>query len=308
MPCYHPLKAVMQSIAGKNRLSFKRDAKGRGLQLPCGRCIGCKLERARQWAVRITHEAKMHEESCFVTLTYDDEHLPKDGSLSVETCQLFLKRLRERIAYDSNHGFKIPAKRIRFFLAGEYGDKMGRPHYHAIIFGEDFSSDRRKISYGGKNTLFDSPSLSSTWGNGFVSIGDVSFDSACYVAKYATKKITGDKADEHYKGRKPEFLLMSRRPGIGSTWFERYKSDVFPSDTCVVRGKETKPPRYYDGLHERDDADAMAAIRFRRSMEGREFALVGDELVPVVTQEQQYKSRAQEKIAEYKLNEKRSKL
>lgn len=219
------------------RLSFSRSDSGKALSLPCGRCIGCRLERSRQWAVRIVHESKMHESNSFLTLTYSPEHLPKDGSLSVEHCQRFLKRLRARLA----------PKRIRFFLCGEYGEKLGRPHYHAIIFGEDFSADRFSLDNPGEFCLYDSELLRDAWGLGDVRIGSVSFDSASYVANYATKKIVGKRevVDAHYQGRVPEFLLMSRRPGIGRSWFDRFEFDVFPADEVISRGLQARPPRYY---------------------------------------------------------------
>lgn len=242
MPCYDPLHARLLTSAEGRFISFQRTSQGKPLSLPCGNCIGCKLERARQWAVRIMHEAKMHASNSFITLTYDDEHLPKDRSLSVDVCQRFLKRLRERLA----------PKRIRFFLCGEYGDKLGRPHYHAIIFGHDFGGDRVRLASGPSSQfeLFESKTLSEVWGNGFVSIGQVSFDSACYVANYATKKIRSNKEDEskRLQGRTPEFLLMSRRPGIGRLWIDKFEGDVYPSDEVIVKGSPQRPPRYYDSI------------------------------------------------------------
>jgi len=222
------------------RLEFKHHPLGKPLSLPCGRCIGCRLERARQWAVRIMHESKMHDANSFLTMTYDPEHVPKDGSLNVEHVQLFMKRLRSR----------IDPIRIRFFLCGEYGEKFERPHYHAIVFGFDFP-DKVKLTTSGGFTLYESEMLNDVWGMGSVRIGDVTFESASYVANYATKKIIGKGANEHYKGRKPEFLLMSRggrggHGGIGKTWIKAYADEVYQSDSIVVRGLEQRPPRFYD--------------------------------------------------------------
>jgi len=222
------------------------------MTLPCGRCIGCRLERARQWAVRIMHESQMHDSNCFITLTYAPEHLPKDGSLSVSACQSFLKRLRSRVS---------PVK-IRFFLCGEYGENFERPHYHAIIFGYDFPDKVKMISAG--SPIFTSETLDDCWGMGYTSIGSVTFDSASYVANYATKKVTADKpyidrlgrrqpsAKEHYQGRHPEFILMSRRPGIGRHWIEKFQADVYPSDEIIVNEHISKPPRYYDNFYRLD--------------------------------------------------------
>lgn len=267
MPCYHPLRAVLViSAGGVRRLSFSRSAVGKGLSLPCGRCIGCRLERARQWAVRIMHESKMHEENCFITLTYDEKNVPKGRTLVVEDCQLFLKRLRERIA----------PTRVRFFLAGEYGEKLGRPHYHAIIFGYSFP-DRVKLQSVGQHAEFSSELLDETWGKGICHIGSVTFDSACYVANYATKKITGKGAGDHYAGRKPEFVLMSRggrkAGGIGRGWIKEFKTDVYPSDEIIVRGVPGKPPRYYDKFYQAgapQDFEAIKVSREARALEAQE--------------------------------------
>lgn len=261
MPCYDPLHARLLTSAEGRFISFQRTSQGKPLSLPCGNCIGCKLERARQWAVRIMHEAKMHASNSFITLTYDDEHLPKDRSLSVDVVQKFVKRLRERIGRFCKRCGKMRRTcecpefqlyKIRFFLCGEYGDKLGRPHYHAIIFGHDFGGDRVRLASGPSSQfeLFESKTLSEAWGNGFVSIGQVSFDSACYVANYATKKIRTNKEDEskRLQGRTPEFLLMSRRPGIGRAWVDKFEGDVYPSDEVIVKGSPQRPPRYYDSI------------------------------------------------------------
>lgn len=263
MPCYSPLRAILVGAEGRRRLSFSRAAIGKGLHLPCGRCIGCRLERARQWAVRIMHESKMHEENCFVTLTYDKENLPEKGTLVVEDCQKFLKRLRERIA----------PSRIRFFLCGEYGEKLGRPHYHAIIFGFSFP-DKVAIESKGEFDEFHSALLDETWGKGVCHIGSVTFDSACYVSNYATKKISGPMAQKHYLGRKPEFVLMSRggrkAGGIGRSWIEKFHSDVYPSDEVVVKGHPCKPPRYYDKFLEARAPDIAERIKARRDEASQE--------------------------------------
>jgi len=265
MPCYEPLRAVLISGPQGRRLSFKDDPRGRGISIPCGRCIGCRLERARQWAVRIMHESEMHVQSSFVTMTYDAEHLPKDGSLSVRDCQLFLKRLR----------FFLSPTKIRFFLCGEYGEKFARPHYHAIIFGYDFP-DKKKMDSPSSSGFahFTSKELTDLWGKGRCDVGAVSFDSACYVANYATKKVVGKgikqpdgsyiSPKEYYGNRTPEFLLMSRRPGIGRSWFATYAGDVFPADEVIVRGKEGRPPRYYSKIFSESNPDAYEVVRLSR--------------------------------------------
>lgn len=210
------------------------------------------------------HEKASHDLAIFVTLTYSDEHLPADGSLHKEHFQLFMKRLRK---HHEPH-------KIRFFHCGEYGEEKFRPHYHAILFGVDFS-DRLFYKHNAQgDEIFTSATLDNLWGYGNCNLGAVSFESCAYVARYITKKITGELADDHYRRinpetgeiyyLEPEYCTMSRRPGIGADWFARYASDVFPSDSIVVRGKEARPPRYYSTLHERADPKAQKAISYKR--------------------------------------------
>lgn len=225
------------------------------MQLPCGNCIGCKLERSRQWAARCVHEASLYERNCFLTLTYSPENLPMDESLDHTEFQRFMKRLRKHFGANKENP-------IRYFHAGEYGDLKGRPHYHAIIFNLDFED---KVLYEfGENPTYTSPTLTKIWGLGLAVIGAVTFQSAAYVARYCLKKITGEKAEEHYQGRKPEYTTMSRRPGIGAGWFDKWKGDIFPSDNLVVKGVCMRPPRFYDGLFEREAPSTMEKIRSRR--------------------------------------------
>lgn len=244
MACYRPIKGYRSRFVnptGKRSIVFNPSE---GLidmpvDLPCGQCIGCRLERSRQWAVRCTHEASLHEDNCFVTLTFKDECLPPGGSLDGKVFQDFMKRLRFRFGSG-----------IRFFHCGEYGEKFGRPHHHACLFNFDFGDKEiwRKTREG--FPIWRSASLEELWPFGQSEIGSVSFESAAYVARYITKKVTGESAEAHYGGRKPEFVTMSRRPGIGKGWFDVFKSDVYPSDEVVLRGRVMRPPKYYDGQFE----------------------------------------------------------
>lgn len=239
-----------RGASGKYGITFnatKSLIEGSSFLLPCGGCIGCKIDRSRDWAMRCSHEAQMHDDNMFVTLTYADEHLPPDYGLHTRTVQLFMKRLRKAIE---------PIK-IRFLATGEYTDPpMQRPHYHLLIFGYMFPDVKLHSSRRG-NKLYTSKSLEEIWGFGFITIGNVNYQSAGYVARYSMKKLNGD-ADNvvsHYDrvhpitGRinqvKREFMLSSRRPGIGSTWFDKYKSDAFPSDFIIVDGKKHSVPDFY---------------------------------------------------------------
>ncbi len=257
MPCYHPILGFRGLDGG---LSFSRvHSTGLDMKVPCGRCIGCRLERSRQWAVRCMHEAQMHEASSFVTLTYDEDNLPFGGSLVKSDFQKFMKRLRARIE-----------TKVRFFHCGEYGEKLSRPHYHALLFGFDFP-DRYRWLDRGTGPVFRSELLEDLWPMGQSEIGSVTFESAAYVARYCVKKVTGSAAAEHYTrvdgetGElvevEPEYATMSRRPGIGSTWLEEFYSDVYPRDHVVSRGREAKPPRFYDQWLSGRAPDVWKAIK-----------------------------------------------
>lgn len=211
------------------------------VEVPCGRCVGCRLERSRQWAIRCVHEAKMHDENAFVTLTYDDSNLPPGSSLRYRDFQLFMKRLRKEFS----------GKLIRFYMCGEYGEQTMRPHYHVLLFGIQFP-DCKKFS----TETFTSEILSRLWPYGHALTGNVTYQSASYVARYCMKKVTGQAAVEYYKSvnletgeifdRVPEFNKMSLKPGIGMPWLSKYLLDVYPKGTVVVNGKRVKPPKFYD--------------------------------------------------------------
>lgn len=230
--------------------------------LPCGRCVMCRLERSRQWATRCLHEAKMHEESCYITLTYDDAHVPPDGSLKYSDYVSFMRRLRKYVRR------RHEAKSLRFYMCGEYGGATGRPHYHALIFGYDFS-DKLYFKRIGKFKLFTSAVLGQLWPMGNHLIGAVSFESAAYVARYCMEKITGQGAEAHYGGRVPEFNQMSRGKdgGIGAPFVRKFLSDVYPHGEVVVNGKLQKAPRYYDKLFAKlgGDVDELAYNRAKRA-------------------------------------------
>lgn len=280
MPCYKPLRAF-QTPNGSIQFNMTRDAMG-FTPLPCGQCIGCRLERSRQWAVRCMHEARYHDRKAFITLTYSPEHLPSDRSLNKRHFQLFVKRLR-----------KQTNKKLRFFACGEYGEKLSRPHYHAIIYGWDFP-DRELFFTSNGVTVYRSAQLDRIWGKGHCSLGEVTFESAGYVARYCTKKITGDKAAEHYftvdeygeihENLQPEFSLMSLKPGIGRQFADEYLDDMYPSDELVImrKGKPVvmKPPRYYDSIYEALEPEFFAELKYERraSHKGKELENMGSRL------------------------------
>lgn len=209
------------------------------------------------------HEAQMHDLSTFITLTYDDKYLPEGSTLVKRHFQLFMKRLR-----------KLHKHKIKFFHCGEYGDRDRRPHYHAILFGVGFADKKKHSTSKSGKTLYISKTLDDLWGLGHAWIGDVTIESAGYVARYALKKINGDLAEKHYENvdintgeihrLQPEYATMSNRPAIGKTWYEKFKSDVFPSDSAVFKGKQMSVPRYYDKLLRRENPELVEQIKSAR--------------------------------------------
>lgn len=245
MPCFHPLEGWKWFDPEKGRVSvtlkMRQGFHDLPVALPCGGCDGCLLERARQWAIRCVHESEMHRENCFVTLTYADEHLPLRGSLDKSDFQKFMKRLRKEVG------------RVRFFHSGEYGDQFGRPHYHALLFGW-MPSDRIYLGERKGLPVWRSPLLERLWPYGRSEVGTVTFDSACYVARYVLKKrgkpgefgLLVDQETGEVFGKAEPYSTMSRRPGIGARWLEKFGREVAVHGSVVSRGREVKPPRYYD--------------------------------------------------------------
>lgn len=208
----------------------------------------------------------MHTENSFVTLTYDQENLPWDKSLNKKHFQDFMKRLRART--------QTP---IRYFHCGEYGSDLKRPHYHAILFGRDFE-DKELWTVAGGHRLYTSEELARTWGKGFCTIGDVTWETAAYTAGYTTKKITGNAAHDHYWGitdtgieiqLEPEYGTMSLKPGIGEQWFREYRDDCYPSDFITQKGRKNRLPRFYDILAERHAEIDLVTIKENRLRKAR---------------------------------------
>ena len=258
MACYAPLTAYR---GGSTGVTFNRNHAldpTMPLKLACGQCVGCRLEKSRQWAVRCIHEAKQWEFNCFLTLTYNDDNLPQDMSLNPKHMTDFWKRLRKK--YGSG---------IRYYYCGEYGERTGRPHYHACVFNHHFP-DQTLWKMSRENSLYRSESLEELWPYGFSSIGEVTMQSAAYVARYIMKKRTGEHAEDWYRfvdsdgvvhNRHPEFVRMSRRPGIGSDWIRKYSGDVYSGDFVVIEGRKFRPPRFYDDQLEEEEKQKLKRKR-----------------------------------------------
>lgn len=285
MACYHPIDALRYYNAREQKYQvrfMKLSDFGKPLpdgveriQIPCGKCDGCRLDHSRQWANRCMLELQYHKSSYFVTLTYDDQHVPWNMNPDVLTgevrpaqtldkrdWQLFMKRLRKA---------KEP-EQLRFFMAGEYGSTTLRPHYHAIIFGLALSDlvPWSRTKHG--DTLFRSAELERLWSKGFVTVGHVSWKSCAYVARYVMKKAHGNDA-KYFEdlGMLPEFTLQSRRPGIARQYYDQHP-DLYDSEYINVStedgGQKFPPPKYFDRLKAEDDPEFIEALKKKR----RDFA------------------------------------
>lgn len=274
MACYKPIDAyrgLRRTAKGKLPVVFdRRESNGQAIKIACGRCIGCRIDHSRMWAIRCVHEAQLHEQNCFITLTYNDKHLPEDEGLCKKHFQDFMKRLREH----------YEPKKIRFFHCGEYGERLSRPHYHALLFGHDFSD---KILWKDQRgfKIYTSPTLEKLWPKGFSTIAAVNFETAAYVSRYVLKKRNGEQAKTHYQKINPEtgeifdvqseYITMSRNKGIAYEWFKKFGSDVFPSDEVILQGKKLKPPKYYATLFEHDHQELFNDVRKKRHEKSKRY-------------------------------------
>lgn len=256
MPCHSPTKAYL--TAGGKIVFQRPSGYPKLLTVPCCKCLGCRIDYSRDWAVRCTHEAEILQHpgpgSSFVTLTYNNAHLPEHASLQYQDVSLFLKRLRKR----------LHPRKISYYYSGEYGepsednDGVARPHYHLLIFGWSFP-DKYFVKNRRGNPVYRSPFLEEVWTAGFSEIGNVTFQSAAYVARYVIKKREVD--DERYMrvdewGElhqvQPEQCRMSLKPAIGRNWLDKYWRDI-RDDNLIVQGRRVKLPTYYlKYLAERD--------------------------------------------------------
>lgn len=242
MTCFHPIRGF-RGLDGSLVAVRAKSPDRIPMVVPCGRCQGCRLDRARDWSTRIAHEASLYDDNCFVTLTYDDSHIPPKGNLCKADLQKFMKRLRK----------SIYPRRVRYFGCGEYGDRNKRPHYHVILFGYK-PSDAWVWRMSKGLPVWRSPSLEKLWTLGFSEFGSVTMQSGGYVARYCMKKATSnfdaryDRVDS-VTGEiwevDPEFMVCSTVPMIGAGWLAKFKCDVIPSDFVVIDGRKLPVPKAY---------------------------------------------------------------
>lgn len=295
MSCYHPLKAMKVTDLKTGEfikmewINFvpekKRDIIIKGktkyleqyTEVPCGTCVGCRMQYAENWAMRCVLEARQWKHNNVLTLTYDPEHLPLSKGIDFKTgevkdvptlkpkdVQLFFKRFRKQYAQ------KYGQDNIRFFDCGEYGDKNGRPHYHVILYNCNIP-DKTFFKYNQNGyKLYRSKEITKIWGMGSVEINDLSYEMCAYIARYVLKKQKGHTAKETYleRGQVPEFTNMSRKPGIAYKYFEQKKETIYATQEIFIQTQKTlkkyKPPRYFDNLLQAEDEEAFKKIKAKR--------------------------------------------
>jgi len=286
MACTRPIRGVRDRLGAVKLVKGIPDAalmKKHGfveLELPCGGCQDCRLETARSWAVRCSHEASLHRKNAFLTLTFSPEGLDRrqkergthPAALDKEDWQLFAKKVRNHFGP------------FRFLHVGEYGEENLRPHYHALVFGQDFRAKEETEHWTDPKTgipYYLNRRLEKLWPYGFHTLGAVTPESINYCCLYAMKKITG-KSEESVRLREArykredssgqhvivpeEHMTMSRNPGLGAKWFDRYANEVFPDDWTLYGDKKAKTPLYYTKRLEKRDPILHQEVRARRSL------------------------------------------
>lgn len=245
MQCTRPVRIKH----GKSQTAIKHTE---GMLVACGKCIACRIQKRKEWSLRMMHEKEFWNDSIFVTLTYDDNHLPANNSLNKKHLQDFFKRLRR----------DLKQRRIKYFACGEYGDTYGRPHYHIIIFGLSLNEEDKRLII--QNWTF------CDWSNYTIrnkSFGLAEADSINYVAQYIDKKFTGDKAQEEYvrKNRDPVFRILSL--GIGARYADSNSDQLKANLCCKHRGTEHGLPRYYVKRLSLSGSEALKAKALEKDCE-----------------------------------------
>lgn len=280
MACVRPMPAAWGGDGHKPVFLPRSQADKANLELPCGFCVGCRIDQASDWAARCTHEAQLHKHkdgtpnTAFITLTFSDAGLedrekndknhPNVHTIQKRDWQLFAKRLREKLGP------------FRFLMTGEYGDERLRPHYHALLFGQDFREDRVTcVDARTGRTFYRSANLAELWPRGDARIQEMVPETINYVCRYVTKKLRKrDSAPQLYErvdgltgevfSVSKEFGLMSRNPGIGADWYKKYRGDVFPSDFTVIQGRKHRVPRFYLNKYQIEEPEEAERIKTKR--------------------------------------------
>lgn len=281
MSCFHPLRAWKVGDSITFRRPKKQGANCEELQLPCSKCIGCLLDKASDYAVRCWCEAKNWENNCFITLTYNNKNLPENGMLCKKDVQDFMKRLRyfhEGIEEWTNPQTGKREKPIRYLLCGEYGPNgTHRPHYHILIF--NWRPEKLKFwkyNFRGEklykcDELYKKdPKKPGIWGKGFVTVGDLTYESACYVARYCSKKLfKGIKHETLKKAEiQPEFILLSRNGGIGLKYWQEHKNQILNTG-IMIKQKNKRIPKYFERKFKELDENSFNKYRLKKILRGK---------------------------------------
>lgn len=242
MQCTHPISAGYDSngeVTFSKKLATNEMV---GFKVPCGKCLACRLNRARDKAIRAVHEAKLHENNIFLTLTYDEEHL-KSPKLEYLDWQLFMKSLRESITRDISDPDLREKLYIPFMVTGEYGELHKRPHWHAILFNYWPDDATPKYTTDLDHEVYTSEKIRALWKKGNIEFGSVTMESAGYVARYAAKKLVHGKDHEHDLH---PIHQTSKKRAIGRSWIEKYYQHTFDNGFVVLpNGQTAQIPRYY---------------------------------------------------------------
>lgn len=258
MACYYPIPAYQDGPSGAVRLWPQKGTAT--LELPCGKCIGCRGTKAFEWGERSTHEASLHEHNIFLTLTYDDQNLPRNAHLVPEHLTAFIKRLRRLIGRPAGRTIGTNAKAsIRYLACGEYGEIYDRPHYHAVLYNCAFNDAKRMAS-----DLYESETVNRLWPYGAHRIGDATAESATYVAQYALSKQGKGDHDKDGVWRPAPFLRMSLKPAIGMQWLEQYTADIKDGYLVTKNGRKIGVPRYYRKKLKEIDCDKYERMEERQ--------------------------------------------
>lgn len=300
---YHPAKIEQPHDLHQRLEELKDNINYKYQIIPCQECIGCRLEYSRQWANRGYLESKEYDENYFVTITYDEGHLPQneeiitsegisytdpgdwEGTLVPEDLKKFIKNVRQIWKRD----YKQDG--IRFMACGEYGEEGQRPHYHIIFFNLKIPpEDLYSPCIINKNWHYKSHQLERAWTKdgeveprGFVDVSEATWNDIAYVARYITKKINGKQSEDHYaeKGQEKEFFRVSRMPGIGEPYFRKHWEEIYKNDEVIIKNNKgavsMQPPRYFDQLYEQMDPTGFEKIKKNRKKRAKDTAKVKDE-------------------------------
>lgn len=285
MPCYRPLHGFpYPSSSSKygqymvyNALYHKEPILDEGtgelleeIEIPCGKCVGCRLDYSRSWATRMCLESLTFKENYFITLTYDDIHVHHndDGALTLSKTDIseFLKRLRSSIKYHTGQDG------VRFFACAEYGENSFRPHYHVCLFNAPLL-DNLKLEGNNKlgQPLFSSSLVQDAWNMGHTCVGKMTWNTCAYTARYTLKK-AGGKDNAFYEALNvvPEFVRMSRRPGIGLEYFDENYQRIYNDGQIILPAlSKDKPniqgiPKYFDKKLKEIDPMLLCKAKERR--------------------------------------------